>query len=54
MTTLEEVFLKVNGELEDDDQRPSKEDRDSTLQRNSDDEGVLIAEERKTNETANG
>lgn len=52
MTTLEEVFLKVNGELEDDDQMPSKEDRES-IQRNSD-EGVLIAEERKTNETANG
>ena len=30
MTTLEEVFLKVNGDLED-EMKPSKEDRDSTL-----------------------
>ena len=46
MTTLEEVFLKANGDLED-EQRPSKTDRDSTLQgpSNSDDEGALIKDE---------
>lgn len=54
MTTLEEVFLKVNGDLEEDDQKPSNEDRSSTLQGPSDDEGVLISEERKTNENIAG
>ena len=53
MTTLEEVFLKVNGELEEDDQEPTKEDRGS-LQRNSEEEGVLISDERKTNENIAG
>lgn len=53
MTTLEEVFLKVNGELEEDDQEPSKEHRGS-LQRNSEEEGVLISDERKTNENIAG
>ena len=53
MTTIEEVFLKVNGELEEDDQEPTKEDRGS-LQRNSEEEGVLISDERKTNENIAG
>ena len=44
MTTLEEVFLKVNGDLED-EMKPSKEDRDSTLQGHSDDDHALIKDE---------
>ena len=44
MTTLEEVFLKVNGDLED-EMKPSKEDRDSTLQGISDEDNALIKDE---------
>ena len=49
MTTLEEVFLKVNGDLDDKekDMKPDKEARSSTVN-NEDDEGNnLISEEFK-------
>lgn len=46
MTTLEEVFLKVNGDLED-DTKPTQKDRSSTVQGGSDEEDGLIREEFK-------
>jgi len=46
MTTLEEVFLKVNGDLEE-DTKPTQKERSSTVQGGSDDEDGLIREEAK-------
>jgi len=54
MTTLEEVFLKANGDLDEPDSKPDAKDRSSTLNGGSDDEGagkLRISEELKASDS---